>query len=144
MLHELLEIQRPVIERARQAEAVFDQDGLTRLVAFIHAADLRNGGVRFVDHEQIILREKIEQRERLRAGRATGKMARVILDAVAETHFLQHLEIVFGAHFQALRFEQSALRFEHDDAVVEFVANRGERAIQLVRRRDELFRRDKT
>ena len=111
-LHELLEIQRPVIERARQAEAIFDQHGLARLIAFVHAADLRDGGVRFIDHEQEILREKIEQRERLRAGRAAGKMARVILDPVAEPHLLQHLEIVFGAHLQPLRFEQFALRFE--------------------------------
>ena len=143
--HELLEIQRPVIERARQAEAVFDQHRLARAVAFIHAADLRDRGVRFIDHEQEILREKIEQRERLRARRPAGEMPRVILDAVAEAHLLHHLEIVFRAHLQPLRFEQLALRFELDDALDPARSRiEAERAVQLVRRRDELLRRDKT
>jgi hypothetical protein len=35
--HELRKIQRPVIERTRQMEAIF-----------IHSADLRNGGMRFI------------------------------------------------------------------------------------------------
>src|SRR3954451_1554246 len=43
--HELLEVQGPIIQRARQPESVFDQDRLPRPIAFIHAADLRNGGV---------------------------------------------------------------------------------------------------
>ena len=141
--HEFLEIQRSVIERAREAEAVFDQHGFARFVAFIHAADLRDGGVRFVDHEEIIFREKIEQREGLRTGRPAGEMARVVLDAVAEAHLLQHFEIVFRAHFQALRFEEAALRFEQDDAFVQLVADGGEGAIQLIGGRDELFRGEK-
>ena len=72
-LHEFLEIQRPIVERARQPEAVFDQHRLARAVAFIHPADLRDRGVRFIDHEQEILREKIEQRERPRTRRASAR-----------------------------------------------------------------------
>ena len=52
-------------------------------------------------------------------GGRPDEMPRVILDPVAEAHLLQHLEIVFGAHFQALRFEQFALRFELNDPLVE-------------------------
>ena len=54
-------VERAIIERARQTKAVIDQHGLARFVAFIHPADLRNGGVRFIDHEQKIFREEIEQ-----------------------------------------------------------------------------------
>ena len=42
----LLELERPVVERARQAEAVFHQRLLARAVALVHGAELRNGLVR--------------------------------------------------------------------------------------------------
>ena len=48
-------------QRARQTKAIVDQHGLARPISFIHPADLRNGGVRFIDHEQKILREEIDQ-----------------------------------------------------------------------------------
>ena len=47
------------------------------------------------------------------SSRAVGRrVARVILDPVAKAHLLQHLEVVLGAHFQALRLEQFPLRLE--------------------------------
>ena len=64
-LHELIEIQRPVVERARKPKAVFDEHGFARFVAFIHAADLRDGGMRFIDNDQKILRKKIDDGVRL-------------------------------------------------------------------------------
>ena len=44
-----LEPQRPVVQRAGQAEAVLDQRHLAAVVAGVHAADLRHGDVRLVD-----------------------------------------------------------------------------------------------
>ena len=76
-------------------------------------------------------------------GSASGQMARIIFDPVAETHFLQHFQIVFGAHPQPLRLEQFVLRFQLDDALFQLFANGAQRAIQFVRRRHELFRREK-
>ena len=66
-LHELVEVQRTIIERARQTETVINQHGLARAIAFVHPANLRNGRVRFVDHDQKVFREKIDNRVRLRA-----------------------------------------------------------------------------
>ena len=66
-------------------------------------------------------------------------MTRIIFNTVAETHFLQHLQIVFGAHSQSLRFEQFVLRFKVNDALLKLFADGAQRTIQLVRRRDELF-----
>ena len=80
--------------------------------------------MRFVHHEQEILREKIEEREGLRARRPAGEMPRVILDPVAEAHLLHHLEIVFRAHLQALRLEQFAVLLEPDDALVQLLPDR--------------------
>ena len=56
--------------------------------------------------QQRILREVVEQRRRRLAGRAAGQMARVVLDAGAEAHLGQHLEVVERALLQALGFEQ--------------------------------------
>ena len=55
-LLELVEAQRPVVQRRRQAEAVVDQVLLARAVALVHAADLRNGDVALVDEHQRIAR----------------------------------------------------------------------------------------
>ena len=86
LIHAVLEFferQRTVVERAGQAESVLDQRFLARAVAVIHAVQLRNGLVRFVDEHQGVVRQVIEQRRRRLARQASGEMARIILDAVA-------------------------------------------------------------
>ncbi len=135
-------IQRAIVQRARQPETVIHQNGFARFVAFIHAADLRNGDVRFVNDEQIIVREKIEQRGRPRAGRAVGDVARIIFDAGAKAHFLHHFQVVFRAHLDALGFEQFAVLLKLRDAVAEFLADGEDGALHLVAGGDELFRRE--
>ena len=102
---ELLKGQRTVVERAGQAEAVVDQRLLARAVAVIHAVQLRHGLVAFVDEHERIVRQIIEQRGRRLAGQPAGKMARVVLDAVAVADLLDHFEIEHGALLQPLRFD---------------------------------------
>ena len=53
-----LEPQRPVVQRAGQAEAVLDQRHFAVVVADVHAADLRHRNVRLVDEEQDNPRER--------------------------------------------------------------------------------------
>ena len=79
----LLEVQRPVVERRRQPEAVRDQHFLARPVAVVHAADLRHGLVALVDDDQRVVGQVVEQRRRRLARRAAGQVPRVVLDAVA-------------------------------------------------------------
>ena len=90
---ELLEIQRAVVERRGHAEAVVHERLLARAVAVIHAAQLRNGLVRFVDEQQIILRNVIEQRGRRFAGQAAGHVPRIIFDAVAIADGAHHFDV---------------------------------------------------
>ena len=123
-LHELVEVERAIVERARQAKAVIYEHSFARAIAFIHAADLRNGCVRFVDHYQQIFWEKVDDRIGLRTGRTSRQVTRIILNAVAEAHFLQHFKIVFSAHPQPLRFEKLILRLEFNDALLELFADR--------------------
>src|SRR5207302_8916787 len=113
-----------MVERARQTETVIDQYGLARTVAFVHAADLWNGRVRFVDHNEKVFREKIDNRVRLRARRPSGQMARTILNALANAHRLQHLEIAFGSDAEPLGLEKLILRFQNFDPVFQLDPDR--------------------
>ena len=70
---ELLEVQRPVVHRRRQAEAVVDQRLLAGAVAVVHAAHLRHRDVRLVDEQQPVVREVVEQRPRRAAGARAGR-----------------------------------------------------------------------
>ena len=88
------------------------------------------------------MREKIEQRAGPRAGRAAAEVARVIFDAGAEAHFLHHFQVVFGAHLDALGFEQLAVLLEPGDALAQFLADGQNGAFHLVAGRDELFGRE--
>ena len=99
---ELIEAQRPVVERRRQPEAVVHQVLLARAVAAIHAADLRDRDVALVDDHERIVRQIVDQRRRRLARLAAGQMARVVLDAFAEAHLVQHLEIEARALLDAL------------------------------------------
>ena len=61
---ELVEHQRPVVERARQTESVVDERQLARAIAVEHAADLRQRDVRLVDDHEEILGEVVEEARR--------------------------------------------------------------------------------
>jgi hypothetical protein len=68
VLVEFFEGERPIVERARQAEAVLDQRLLPCAIPAVHPADLRHGHVALVDDEQPVPPEILEQR----GGRHTG------------------------------------------------------------------------
>ncbi len=116
---ELLEFERTVVARRGQAEAVVDEVLLAALVAEPHAVHLRNGGVAFVDEEQEIAGEVIEERGRGFAGQTAGEVARVVLDAMAVAHGLDHFEIEARALMNALRFDHAAFGFKPGHPFVE-------------------------
>ena len=62
-----------------------------------------------VHEEQKILREIIQQGGGHTARRTTGQHCRVVFDALADTHLVQHLDIVVSALGNALGFDQLAL-----------------------------------
>ncbi len=119
---------------------MLDEHRFARAVARIHAADLRDRGVRLVDDEEEVLRQKVHQRVRPRAGRASAQVAGVVLDAVAEAHLLHHLEVELGAHLDALGLDELAGTLELHHTLVEFLADGAHGRVQLVVGRDELLR----
>ena len=134
----LLEIQRPVVERRRQAEAIGHQHLLARAVAVVHAADLRHGLMALVDDDQRVLRQVVEQRRRRIAGLAAGQVPRVVLDAVAVADLVDHLEIEHRALVQPLRLEQAPFCFEHAAAPRQFFLDRLDGAAGALPRGDEM------
>ncbi len=85
--------------------------------------------------QEEVLREIVEQRRRRIAGFATGEMARVVLDAVAEPHLLHHLEVVERALLEALLLEEASFFVEEIEPLAELFADRGDRAAHLLLRR---------
>ncbi len=75
----------------------------------VHAAKLRDRLVRFVDHEQVVRGNVIEQRGRRFAGQAAGHVARIVLDAVAIADGAHHFDIEEGALHDALRLDDLSL-----------------------------------
>ena len=53
-----------VVERRRQAKTVVDKGFLAGAVAPVHASELRDGSVAFVNEEQRIVRQIVEQARR--------------------------------------------------------------------------------
>ena len=87
------------------------------------ALNLRQRHVRFIDDQQEILGEIIDQRVRLFAGLAAVEMPAVVFDAAAIADLQNHLQIVFGAGEQPLGFEQLSLAAEVHDLLVQFLAD---------------------
>ena len=135
-VEELLPAQRPVVHRAGQPEAVVDEVALAGHVAFVHAADLRDGDVRLVDDDEVVLREVVEQAVRRGAAGAAVHVHRVVLDAGAGADLAHHLDVVRRAHPQPLRLEQLALPLERRELVVELELDALDRPLHPLRAGD--------
>ena len=138
---ELIEAQRAVVQAAGQTKPVLGERDLARAVALVHAADLRHGHVALVDDAQEVFREVVDERVRRLAGRAAVHVPRVVLDAGAEPHRLEHLQVVVHAHLQPLGLEQFALVLELLQTFAQLVADGAERAVHLRARRHVMRRR---
>ena len=68
--------------------------------------------MRFVDNQQRVGRQVVVERRRRLAGGPPGKIARVVLDAVAVAQLEDHLQVETGALLQALRFHQLVRRVQ--------------------------------
>ena len=116
---ELVEAQGPVVERRGQAEAVLHQGLLAGAVSPVHAPELRDRHVTLVDDEQRVRRQVVEEAGRRLARPAPGEKARVVLDALAVSELLHHLDVETGALLEALGLQEAAARAERFEAVHE-------------------------
>jgi hypothetical protein len=119
-LAELVEVERPVIQGAGQAEAVINQGLFAAAVAGVHAAHLGQGHVALIHHQQVVGREIVEQRPGRIAFAALVHVAAVVFDAGGVAHFAQHFQVIHGALLDALGFQEHFALFEEGDALAEF------------------------
>ena len=91
VLHELFELQRSVVQRARQTKPVLDQHFLACAVSAEHATNLRNCNMAFVHHEQPAFGKVFDECGRRFAGGSSGQMPTVVLDSFAPADFAHHL-----------------------------------------------------
>ena len=108
----LLESKRPVIKGAGQSETVLDEDLLSAFVARPHRLDLRDSSVRFVDKQQKVFREIINQCIRPCTRSKARQMPCVIFNPAAVADLLHHLDVVHCSCAQALGLQQLAFAAE--------------------------------
>jgi len=138
---ELVDAERPIVERARQAEPVVDEGGLARTVALVHAGDLGQRHVRLVDEAQPVVGEVVEQAVGGRPRLLAEQDARVVLDAVAEAHLAQHLHVVERALAKSMGLENLAVLLEPGAALVELALDLDEGTLDRRPAGDEVRRR---
>ncbi len=92
----------------------------------------------FIDESEEIILKKVDQAEGALTGFAAGEVAGIIFDALTEAQFLEEFEIIFGAHADALGFDQALAFFELADAQFQFLANTADRALNFILGGDEL------
>ena len=110
----------------------------------VHAADLRQGHVGLVHHQEEVAREIVDERRRRLPGAAPGEVPRVVFDAVAVAELLDHLQVEHRALVEALRLEEAARRRQLGEALLELDLDRVDRSIErLTRRRVERPRIDR-
>ena len=102
----LLKPHGPVIQCRRQAKTILNQRFLPGPVTFIHGANLGNGHVGLVHHQQCVRRQVIKQGGWRLARRPARQIAGVVLDAVAVTKLHHHFHVVAGALLKALGLHQ--------------------------------------
>ncbi len=125
VLLELVELQGPVIVRAREPEPVIDQGFLARAVAVVHAVELRNHLVALIDDHQEVIREIIEQAVRFLTCLPPVKVPGVVLDALAGSGLFNHLEIVLGPLLETVCLDHA----ERGQDFVEFLLDGGDRGL---------------
>ena len=95
---ELVVAQGAVVEGRGQPKTVFHERDFAAAVAFVHATDLRDRHVALVDDgEKALAAEIVEQGVGRLARTPPIEVARVVLDAGAKAHGLEHLQVVGGA-----------------------------------------------
>ena len=134
-LLEFLKAQGAVVKGTRQAEAVGNECFLACAVAVVHGANLRQGDMAFIDEDDVVLGEIIQQGIRRVAGLSAVEVAGVVFNARAVAQLAEHLDIILRALGDALGFNQIALFLEFPNAHIEVMLDAADGAVDGVARR---------
>ena len=137
-LVELVELQRAVVRRGREPEAIFNQNRLAGVVTSVHGPYLGDGDVALVDESDKVVREVVDQAERPLSWLAAVQIPGVVLDPGAVSHLLDHLKIVLNPLLQAFGFQSLANVVEVVDLSLEIVLDHADRLDAPFPGRDEI------
>ncbi len=101
-----IELQRSVIKRRRQTEAIFDKSLLPGSITGIHRSDLRNRYVRLVNDRKKVFLKIVEQTVWTGTSRPPRQMTRIVFDALTIPHFAHHFKIEPGSLFKTLSLNE--------------------------------------
>ena len=121
---ELVSVQGPVVEGGGQAESIFDEGEFSGPVSLVHAADLRECDVRFVDEGEKFCWKVIEQAGRTLTRQTSREVATVVLNAGAHARLEEHIDVEHRAGIETLGFQQLAGRSQLREPFLEFFPNR--------------------
>ncbi len=125
---ELRERQRAIVAGGGEPPAEVDEVVLAAPVPLVHALELGNGDVRFVEEDEQVLREEVQQGVRRLARLPTRKVAGVVLDPGAVAGLSQHLQVVVDPALEALGLDDLLGRDELGDALVTLLFDLGKDA----------------
>lgn len=77
-----MELKRAILEGCRQAKPIIDEIFLSGSISCIHTTDLRYGHMGFIDEEEIISWEKLEQCRRRISYVSITEIHRVVFDTI--------------------------------------------------------------
>ncbi len=123
--------QRAVVNSGRQPKTMLHQIQLARAVAPEHCAYLRHRNMRFINKQQEIAMEVIQQSGRRFTGSTPGQMPGIVFNAVTAANLCDHFQIMSGAHLQPLRFQQLALTVKPGQLLFQLRLNRLQRPLLL-------------
>ena len=107
-----LELEGAVVKGRRQAETVLHQRLFAGIIPAVHGPHLRQGDMALVHEEQKILREIVQQGRGHTARRAARQDSGIVLNALADAHLGEHLDVVVRPLLDALGLDELALRGE--------------------------------
>src|SRR5947209_15007277 len=97
--------------------------------------------MRLIDEQQKVIGKVVKQGPRSGAGISTGKVPSVILHAVTEARFAEHLQIEHGPLLEAGSFEDLALALEVGELFLKFLLYCPDGVLELLFRGHEVPRR---
>ena len=131
-LLKLIEAERTIVDRRREAEAVGDEVLLPLPVAAIHPPHLGDRDVALVDDHQVVLGEVVEEAVGPLARLAPIEVAGVILDTGAVAELLQHGEVIGDPLVESVSLHLFPLLLEEARLLVEVLLDLRHRPVGLL------------
>ncbi len=120
---ELIKTQRAVVPGRRQPKSIVYQRSLPALIPEIHAPDLRNRFMRFINDDQKIIRKIVDQCMGRGSRGKPCQMSGIVFNTGTKPRFLQHFNIKIRTLRNPLCFQKLVLTFEIAHPLFQFFFN---------------------